>query len=100
MIDILQWRSNVGVRVDSHRLGDEVIFCRGGIFFIIEPTPGEMVTGETCATLSTGHVGILHEHRIPCMNNVVFQWVSRLQTLYWYIIERVDGKLSGDGWKE
>ena len=57
-------------------MGDGVIFCWVGISFITEPTPGELVTEETCATLSTGHVKILHEQRIPCMIEVVFQWVS------------------------
>lgn len=88
------------MRFDSHMLGDEVIFCRGGILLITEPTPGDLVMGDTCATLSTGHLRIFHEQRTPCMMEATFQWVFKLQALHWHIIERVDGKLSGDGWEE
>jgi len=34
--------------------------------------PLRATLGETCATLPTGHVGILHEKRIPCMTEAVF----------------------------
>lgn len=75
---------------------DEVIFFRGGISFITEPTPRDLVMGDKCATLSTGHVMILHEQRTPCMIEATFQWVFRLHTFYWHIIKRVDSRLCGD----
>jgi len=37
---------------------------------------------ETCASTSVGIDGILHEQGIPCIVEAVFQWVSKLQTLY------------------
>ena len=76
----------VSARVENHKLGNEVIICRGGISFITEPTPRELVTRETCVTLFSGHVGTKHEHRIPGTTEVASQYVSGLQTLYWHII--------------
>ena len=64
-----------------------------------EPTPKELVMREMCVTLSAGHVRTMHKHMIPCTAEAIFQYVSRFQTLYWHIIERKDGKLSGDGWQ-
>lgn len=77
-----------------------MIICRGGILFISEPTLREQVTRETCVTLFTRHVRNMHEQRIPCTIEETFQYLSDLQTLYWHIIKREDGRPSGDGWKE
>ena len=85
--------------VDSHRLGDEMILCRGGTSVIAEPTLGEWVMRETCVTLFSGHVETMHEQRILGTLEVASQYVSRLQTMYRHIIERVDGRPSGDGWQ-
>ena len=79
-------------------MGNELIIYRGGISFIIEPTSRDLVPRETHVTLFLGHVGTKHEQRIAGTTEVVSQYVSGLQTLYWYIIERADGKPRGDGW--
>lgn len=92
-----QWHW-VGASVDSHKLGDEVIHCEGGISLIMEPTSRELVTRETCVTLFLGHVETMHEQRISGTTEVVSQYVSRLQTLYSHIIERADGRPRGYGW--
>jgi len=70
-----QWRW-VGVSVDSHRLGDEVIICRGGISFITKPMSRDLVPRETCVTLFLGLVRTEHEQRILVTTEVVSQYVS------------------------
>ena len=80
----------VGALVNNHMLGDEMIICRGGILVITEPTPGKWVMRETCVTLFSGHVEIMHEQRILGTAEVASQYVSGLQTLYRHFIERVD----------
>jgi len=72
----------VAVRVDSHRSRDEVITDRDGISFITDPMPGELVTGETCFTLSTRNVWTKDEQRIQCAAEIVVQYVSSFPTLY------------------
>lgn len=69
-----------------------MIICMGGISFISEPMPGELIMRETRVTLSIGHVRTMHEQRIPCMAEVAFQYMSDLQTLYWHIIKRAVGR--------
>jgi hypothetical protein len=90
-----QWHW-VGVLVDSHRLGDEMILCRGGASVITEPTLGEQVMRETCIIFPSGHVEIMHEQRIRGTAEVVSHYVSRLQTLYRHSVERVDGMFDAD----
>ena len=90
-----QWHW-VGVLVDSHRLGDEMIRCRGGASVITEPTLGEPVMRETCIIFPSGHVEIMHEQRIRGTTEVVSQYVSGLQTLYRHVVERVDGMFDAD----
>ena len=58
-----QWHW-VGVLVDSHRLGDEMILCSGGTSVIVGPTLGEQVMRETCVTIFSGYVEAMHEQRI------------------------------------
>ena len=82
--------------VDSHRLGDEMILCRGGTSVITEPTLGEQVMRETCIIFPSGHVEIMHEQKIRGTAEVVSQYVSGLQTLYRYLVERVDGMFDAD----
>ena len=93
-----QWHW-VSALVDRHRLGDEVIICRGGPSVIVESTPREQVMRETCVTLFSGHVDTMHEQRILGSAEVSSQYASGLQTMYRHIIERVDGRPSGDGWQ-
>ena len=90
-----QWHW-AGVLVDSHRLGDEMILCRGGASVITEPTLGEQVMRETCIIFPSGHVEIMHEQRIRGTAEVVSQYVSGLQTLYRHFVERVDGMFDAD----
>ena len=84
--------------VGSHRSGDEMILYRGDTSVIVEPTILEQVMRETCVTLFSGHVKTMHEQRILGTIEVASQYVSGLQTMYRHIIERVDGRPSGDGW--
>ena len=58
-----QWHW-VRALVDSHRLGDEMILCRGGTSVIAEPTLGEQAMRDTCITFPSGHLEIMHEQRI------------------------------------
>lgn len=60
------------MRVGSHRLGDEIIFCMGSIPVISKPTLGEMIMGETCASTSVGLVRIIHEQGISCIVEAIF----------------------------
>ena len=90
-----QWHW-VSVLVYNHRLRDEIILCRGGTPVIVEPTLGEQVMRETCVTFPSGHVEIMHEQRIRGSAVVASQHASGLQTIYRHIIERVDGRPSGD----
>jgi hypothetical protein len=94
------WGHHVGARVDSHKSRDEVITDRDGISFIIDPMPRELVIGETCFTLSIGHVWTMHEQRIPCAAEIVIQYVSEFSTLYRHILQGVGSRTSGDGWQE
>jgi len=66
-----QWGHRVATQVDSHRSRDEVIIDRDGISFITDSMPKELVTGDTCFTLSTGHVWIMDEQRILCAAEIV-----------------------------
>lgn len=73
-----------------------MIICRGGIAFITKPMSRVLVMRDPSVTLFSGHVGNMHEQGIPCIAEAVFQWVFRLQTLYWNFTEGADGILSGD----
>ena len=72
-----QWHW-VSALVDRHRLGDEMIICKGGISFITEHMRWEQVRRETCVTLFSGHVETMHEQRIPGITKLTSQYVSRL----------------------
>ena len=51
---------------------------------------------ETCVTLFSEHVETMHEQRKLGSAEVASQHASRPQTMYRHIIERVDGRPSGD----
>lgn len=90
----------VDAQVDSHGSSDEVITNRDDISFITDPMPRELVIGETCFTLSTGNVWTMHEQRIPCIAEIVVQYVFRFPTLYQHILQGTGRRTSGDGWQE
>jgi len=90
----------VDARVNNHRSRDGVIIDRDGISFITDPMPRELITRETCFTLSTRHVWTMHEQRIPCMAEIVVQYISGFSTLYQHILQGLGSRTSGDGWQE
>lgn len=95
-----QWGHRVAARVDTHKSRDEVITDRDVISFIIDSMPRELVTGDTCFTLSTGHVWTMDEQRISCAVEIVVQYVSKFSTLYRHILQGAGRRTSGDGWQE
>jgi len=84
-----QWGHRVVVQVDMHRSRYEVMNDRDAISFITNLMPGELVMGETCFTLSTGHVLTMHEHRISCAAKIVFYHVSGILEFYRHILQGV-----------